>query len=827
MTQPQNPNQPHQQQSFGDIEISGDYNTFNNIQGDNNTLRFFRYEITPSGGVVNILPPEEAPRITAKPTPLQHRPPDFSLVGREAEMQQCVAALQAAQTIELYGAPGIGKSVLLRYLAHHRMTKNLQFFPDGIVYFHVRSHEPLEDFQQRWFEAFYESDRPFKPSAVRIRQGLHDKKALILLDNANLSRHDIEQLQEIAPDCVFLISSPERKLYGAEQSVQVGGISQDAALSLIERDLERSLNAQEQAAAKVLHTSLNGHPLEILQQIAGVRENKEGLADVASRLQKNTSQFTRVETLLQPLNQQQRSVVAAMAALGGVALVARQIGAIAGIQETQSELDRLVKTRLVTLHLVPQQDTRYSLSKNLLQSMPQQELTPYLQQAIPLFTLWVQQANPQELQQNSEALSYLLDWSVQQGRWNDVLTLAKPLEGALAVSGQWERQAQVLQQQLHAAKKLDNRSVIAHVQHQLGTRALCLGYTDAARNLLNQAIQLRMSLGETNQAHTSRSNINQSFDVGGMSQRKQNAAPDSSAPDSFQEAESKKECISPIGSKNSRPTRHQGFDIAGPIKILTSISILTLTGLQIWRSISQPPNVTGEPSTSPSHTPTVSISPSPDVPIPSPTTNPSPSPSLKTSSVPTPSSTPKPSPSPTPILIPSPTPKSSPSPTPVPTPSSTLEPSPSPTPIPIPSPTPEPSSSPTPVPTPSPTPDPNPSPTPIPTPSPTPPPEPRLQLNTPPSLNFGLVQELQPNVKEVWVENIGTAPLSIYPITFEPSNAFKVFLDWDQCSNTTLLPNGKCNISIEFAPGSSGSFQSTLTVASNGGTGSVLLQGQR
>jgi len=434
MTQPPNPNQSHRQQNFGDIEISGDYNTFNNVQGDNNTLRFFRYEITPSGGVVNILPPEEAPRITAKPTPLQHRPPDFPLVGREAEIQQSVAALQTAQTVELYGAAGIGKSVLLRYLAHHRMTKDLQFFPDGIVYFHVRSCEPIEDFQQRLFEAFYESDRPFKPSVARIRQGLHDKKALILLDNANLSRQDIGQLQEIAPHCVFLISSLERKLYGAGQPVHVSGISQDAALSLIERELKRSLNLQEQAAAKVLHTSLNGHPLEILQHIAGVRENKEWLADVADRVQKNASQPTRVETLLKPLSQEQRSVLAALAALGGIALSARQIGAIAGIQEAKSELNELVKTHLVELHPMPQQDIRYSLSKNLLPSVQQQEnLTPYLQQATSLFTLWAQQATPQELRQNSEALSYLLDWSVQQGRWADVLTLSKPFEGALAL----------------------------------------------------------------------------------------------------------------------------------------------------------------------------------------------------------------------------------------------------------------------------------------------------------------------------------------------------------------------------------------------------------
>lgn len=54
MTQHNSQPQPDRQQSFGDVQLVGDYNTFNAVQGDNNALQFFKYEITPHGGVVNI-----------------------------------------------------------------------------------------------------------------------------------------------------------------------------------------------------------------------------------------------------------------------------------------------------------------------------------------------------------------------------------------------------------------------------------------------------------------------------------------------------------------------------------------------------------------------------------------------------------------------------------------------------------------------------------------------------------------------------------------------------------------------------------------------------
>lgn len=491
-----------------------------NVSGNNSgqiAIGHGIYQITQHGGSIKVIQPNQAPSPKKLPIPIRLRPRRFEdLFGRETELQQCVTALEAAQTIELYGAAGVGKSVLLRHLAYHSITDSKLLFPDGVVYFHVHQHEPIEDLQQRLFFAFYRCDR-FRPSSVRIQQDLQDKRALILLDNTKLSRKDIEQLWEVVPNCVFLFASQEQNLWGEGRPILVRGLAVDKALLLMERDLNRTLNAQERKAAESICSLLGGHPLEVLQQIAQVREGTETLDKVIRRIQSVSSPRERIQQLVGLLNVQQRSVLAALAALGGIALSAKQVSAIADIQNADSVLGKLQGLKFVQESLIKgenSQSVRYSLSSNLLDPLQQQEnLNPYLERAVSHFTHWAQQATPDSLQQESEAVSYLLDWAVKSNRWNDVLLLGRPFESALAVSGQWELQAQVLQWYQQAAEQLGNKTAIAHALHQRGIRSLCLGQTNKARNQLTEALQLREELRDQRGADLTRQHLNLKFPI--------------------------------------------------------------------------------------------------------------------------------------------------------------------------------------------------------------------------------------------------------------------------------------------------------------------------
>jgi len=111
------------------------------------------------GGVVNLVAPEQQPCPRPRPTPVFLRPRPFpGLLDRDPEIDAATTALQSAQPVEFHGPGGIGKTALLRHLAHRPPGAP---FPDGIVYLSAR-HQPLADLMQSLFDAFYESDVPFK-----------------------------------------------------------------------------------------------------------------------------------------------------------------------------------------------------------------------------------------------------------------------------------------------------------------------------------------------------------------------------------------------------------------------------------------------------------------------------------------------------------------------------------------------------------------------------------------------------------------------------------------------------------------------------------------
>ena len=159
------------------------------------------------GGVVNVVAPGQQPRPRPRPTPVFLRPRPFpGLLDRAAEVGAAAAALQSALPVEFCGQGGTGKTTLLRHLAHQPPDVA---FPDGILYLSAR-HQPLADLLQSLFDAFYESDVPFKPTDAQIRHALQNKQALILLDDVELSRDEVETLMNTAPGCIFLLASLER-----------------------------------------------------------------------------------------------------------------------------------------------------------------------------------------------------------------------------------------------------------------------------------------------------------------------------------------------------------------------------------------------------------------------------------------------------------------------------------------------------------------------------------------------------------------------------------------------------------------------------------------
>jgi len=337
------------------------------------------------GGVVQVSTPVQQPLLRPRPTPVFLRPrPASGLLDREAEMRAAATALQSALPVDLHGQPGVGKTTLLRHLAHHPVAAS---FPDGVVYLSAQ-RQSVEDLLQSLFSAFYESDVPCKPTPDQFRQALRGKRALVVLDDVSLAHGEVRALLDTAPTCTFLLAAPERCLWGRGQAIGLRGLPSGDALTLVEQVLERALTPEERPAAQALCTALDGHPLHVLQAVAMVREGDGSLAEIAQRVQVPAPAEALMVQVLAPLPEPEKRILMALAALGDVPLQADHLSVLTELPDVAPVLEALQRRGLVQAH-----SPRYSLTGDLGQVLRQaRDLTLWAERALDYFATWAEGA---------------------------------------------------------------------------------------------------------------------------------------------------------------------------------------------------------------------------------------------------------------------------------------------------------------------------------------------------------------------------------------------------------------------------------------------------
>ncbi|RPI57451.1 MAG: hypothetical protein EHM55_01765 [Acidobacteria bacterium] len=450
----------------------------------------------PCGAVIREASHTERAHIRPRPTPILVRPRVIrSLVDRRTDLAAALSALDAGIPVEASGVPGIGKTAVLRHLAHHPRAAS---FVDGIVYVSAR-HQSSLDLQQLLFEAFYETDECCKPTEAEIRRGLQDKQALILLDDVSLAQDELEQVLDVAPRAAFVVATRERRLWGEVRSLDLNGLPSEDAVLLLEREIERSLDVTERSAAVCLCTAIRGHPLRILQAAAVIREQGISLDGWARII----TPASVIVNLMASIDEKQRRVLLALAALPGVPLRALHVSGIAEVTDIEPSLRALVRRGLVV-----SSQSRHRLAYGVGDRLRRTEdLKPWANRAVTYFTAWAEryQRSQDILLQEAEALLCVQQYASDARRWGEVLHLGRLLEASLVVAARWGAWALTLERCLAAAKGIGDRSAEAWALHELGSRALCLGESGTARALLNQAVKLREMLNED--AAASRGNL--------------------------------------------------------------------------------------------------------------------------------------------------------------------------------------------------------------------------------------------------------------------------------------------------------------------------------
>ncbi|MEL6225263.1 MAG: choice-of-anchor D domain-containing protein, partial [Cyanobacteria bacterium J06627_8] len=432
------------------------------------------------------------------------------MLDRTDIKQAINGAFQGWQSTECFSPSGLGKTSLLRYIAHHPQLT--AFFPDGVVYLLAR-RQPKSDLLYALFNAFYEADADYKPTDVHLRRLLQSKKALILLDDVDLDRDDVQGLLDAVPNCLFVFTSEAQQLWGDDGiSLPLKGLPLDDAIALVERTLHRSLSPVEMKDARILCERLDGHPLQILQTLAVMKQKRWTIAHLLHQIPSAAAAELFTVQAAESLSEPQKRVLSALTVLGGVSVGITPLSALAAVPE--SDIDPVLQS-LSDAHLIQvnaqNSDLRYRIAENLVDDFQQLwNLNDWVEATIEFFKTWVSQGaqGQQEILAEADTLIQVLEVAVQQGRWSDVLSLGNMMDAPLTLSHQWGRWERSLQYMLEAAQAIQNPTAEAWAMHQLGTQALCLENVSTAHHYLSQALTLREGLGDVIGANITRHNLN-------------------------------------------------------------------------------------------------------------------------------------------------------------------------------------------------------------------------------------------------------------------------------------------------------------------------------
>jgi hypothetical protein len=317
------------------------------------------------GGIVDAAASRQQPRPKARPVPIQLRPRPFpAILDRIEESAAAIRALESLESVELFGETGIGKTVVLRHLAH---TINSKLFKDGIIYREVRGIPPEDVLQLLWGD-FFECDAPFKPADSQLRHDLQTKNALVILDAAELTRTEAERVMNVAAGCTFLLGSAERHLWGSEaHATQLAGLPAKDVGALIERELSRPLTADEALSVEPITSSFKGNPLRILQEVAMARLNDRSLTNVAQDLRSDGSPEKLAAHITASLSSAQRRILSALAIFSGAPVQAAMLGELLQIDNVETILEELEERHLVRTHASSTRTARTGANAGLAQ----------------------------------------------------------------------------------------------------------------------------------------------------------------------------------------------------------------------------------------------------------------------------------------------------------------------------------------------------------------------------------------------------------------------------------------------------------------------------
>ncbi|MFE7528893.1 ATP-binding protein [Kitasatospora sp. NPDC057542] len=458
------------------------------------------------------------------PLALGAGPADLPMLDRESDIAELLGLLAEGRSIRLVGQAGSGRSALLSAVAEAAAD----LAPGGVVQLcgHRRT---VPDLLQDLFAATHHAPG-YRPDPGQLAAHLAEVGAIVVIDAAEPSGAELEQLLAAAPGCAFLISAaPDGPPLPAGSRLQdhlVAGLSRFACLALTARLAGRPLDVAEKAWAVDLWFESEGLPLRFVQAAALLRQRDVSVDALVAAEDDRMDVFGAVDDLVhdpdpairenelrrtvplpsvaetaspavrlaEGLSEPAQAVLRLAVALGGECPTAPHLPALIDVGQGEAALAELADAGLA----VSIGGHRRLTAGALELLAPHWPARGCVDGAAQHFAWWVGHSSVslEQIAAEAEVVIGVLLADRTAGRHDAVVRLARAAAPALALSLRWGAWERVLQLGLEAARRTGSAVDQAWFHHEAGVHAICVQQPSRAIAELETALTLRSSAGE-------------------------------------------------------------------------------------------------------------------------------------------------------------------------------------------------------------------------------------------------------------------------------------------------------------------------------------------
>jgi len=434
----------------GDVSgtvVVGDHNTVNNLTVNTGSGSTFNLHTGPLPDPVKRQSISQLPRSAVEP-----------LIGRARDMRVLQEAIETHQLVQVWGAPGVGKSALLRHLACTMAPGT-----DGAAYVEAGGRT-ADDIAQAIFDISFEAPN-YKPSLEVLKEHLKTLRLRIYLDDAGLDEKELRRLFDMAEQSTFVFTSQQRSAVDGVRAIPLEGLTAPAATELVATLLSRALRPDEAPVVGALCAAVDGNPLRLrrIALSAATGKGLPGIADLPELL----------PALLNKLQPLERDLLYLLGSLSGAELAARHLSDLLGRPDTGALADGLVRHGLLV-----SSETGYSCPPDVAECVLNMRKMEFpADRLCQAFTVWVEakDTTPDDVAAHFQALDVAVLRAERSGHPRLGAALARAASPKLALSRQFDAWGSLLGVGWAAARSAGDKEGEEFFLNEARTRRRAIG----------------------------------------------------------------------------------------------------------------------------------------------------------------------------------------------------------------------------------------------------------------------------------------------------------------------------------------------------------------